>query len=147
MSETFEHRWLLDQCPDAVIYAGRDGVIAYWNASATRVFGFTAEEAIGKDLNIIIPEAFQDAHWKGYDRAMGERVTKYVGQSLPTKARKADGTEFYVELSFAIVLNDDGEAVGALAQARDITERFNRDRENRRKMRELEAQVAGAAGA
>jgi signal transduction histidine kinase len=50
-----------------------------------------------------------------------------------------------VELSFAIILNDEGEAVGALAQARDITERFNRDRESRRRLRELEAQVGAKA--
>lgn len=138
-----EHKRLLDQGPDGVIFAGTDGVITYWNASAARIFGFSADEAIGKDLNIIIPEAFQERHWTAYDRALEEKATKYVGQSLPTKALKADGSEIYVELSFAIILNDAGEAVGALAQARDITERFNRDRESRRRLRELEAQVVG----
>ena len=142
MAGEFQHQWLLDQCPDAVIFAGTDGVISYWNAAATRVFGFEPGDAIGKDLNIIIPDSFQDAHWKGYDRAMGDKVTKYIGQSLPTKARRADGEEIYVELSFAIVLDDAGQAAGALAQARDITERFNRDRDNRRKMRDLEQQLA-----
>jgi PAS domain S-box-containing protein len=142
MAGEFQHQWLLDQCPDAVIFAGTDGVISYWNAAAARVFGFEPADAIGKDLNIIIPESFQDAHWKGYDRALGDKVTKYVGQSLPTKAQKADCTEIYVELSFAIVLDDAGEAAGALAQARDITERFNRDRDNLRKMRDLEQQLA-----
>lgn len=145
MAGEFKHEWLLDQCPDAVIFAGTDGVISYWNAAAERIFGFSPADAIGKDLNIIVPESFQDAHWKGYDRALGDKITKYVGQSLPTKARRADGEEIYVELSFAIVLDDGGESAGALAQARDITERFNRDRENRRKMRDLEQQLAAKA--
>ncbi len=145
MAGEFQHQWLLDQSPDGVIYAGTDGIISYWNASAERIFGFAASEVLGKDLNIIIPESFQDAHWKGYDRAMADKVTKYIGQSLPTKARKADGAEIYVELSFAIILDGSGEPVGALAQARDITERFNRDRENRRKLRDLEQQLAAKA--
>ena len=145
MAGEFKHEWLLDQCPDAVIFAGTDGVISYWNAAAERVFGFSAADAIGKDLNIIVPESFQDAHWKGYDRALGDKVTKYIGQSLPTRARNAKGEEFYVELSFAIILDEAGEAVGALAQARDINERFIRDRDNRRKMRDLEQQLAAKA--
>jgi PAS domain S-box-containing protein len=142
-----EPRMLLDQSPDAVIYAGTDGVISYWNASAERIFGFAASDAIGQNLDIIIPEAFRDAHWKGYDRALGDKVTKYVGQSLPTKANRSDGSEIYVELSFAIVLDAAGEAIGALAEARDITERFQKDRENRRKMRDLEQQLAARAEA
>ncbi|HMO52989.1 MAG TPA: PAS domain S-box protein [Tepidiformaceae bacterium] len=145
MTLTTEYQRLLDQGPDGVIFAGTDGVISYWNASAERIFGFSGEQALGKDLNLIIPEAFQDRHWTGYDRALGEKATKYAGQSLPTKALRADGSEIYVELSFAIILDDAGEAVGALAQARDITERFNRERESRRRLRELEAQVEAKA--
>jgi PAS domain S-box-containing protein len=56
---------------------------------------------------------------------------------------RANGPEFYVELSFAIV-HSGGAVVGAMATARDITERFERDRASRRRLRELEAQVEGA---
>lgn len=129
---------LVQQAPDAMIFAGRDGVIRVWNPAAERVFGFTAEAAIGQDLNIIIPEALRDRHWEGYDRALAAGDTKYRGQSLPTKALKADGSEIYVELSFAIVHGPSGDVIGAMAQARDITERFERDRAARRRLRELQ---------
>jgi PAS domain S-box-containing protein len=135
---------LLDQNPDAVIFAGTDGVIQYWNDAATRIFGFAAADAIGTDLNIIIPEAFQERHWTGYDRALAAGETKYRGQSLPTKARKADETEFYVELSFEIVKDASGAVIGAMATARDITERFQRDRDLRREMRELKEKAASS---
>ncbi len=128
---------LLDQNPDAVVFAGNDGVIQYWNAAAERVFGFAPADALGKDLNIIIPEVYQDRHWTAYDKALEAGDTKYRGQSLATKAKKADGTEFYTELSFAIVHGADGAVIGALATARDISERFERDREMRRELREL----------
>ena len=132
---------LLDQAPDAVIFADLDGNVQYWNAAAERIFGFSTTDAMGANLDIIVPEKFREAHWTGFERATAARETKYVGQALPTRAVHADGHEFYVELSFAIVLDANGEALGALAHARDITERFNRDRETRRRLRELEQLV------
>jgi PAS domain S-box-containing protein len=135
---------ILDQDPDAVIFAGTDGVIQYWNAAAERIFGFATADAVGQDLNIIIPESFQERHWTGYDRALAAGETKYRGQSLPTKARKADGTEFYVELSFEIVKDASGTVIGAMATARDITERFERDRQMRRELRELKEKSGSA---
>ena len=129
---------LVGQAPDALIYADREGVIRVWNAAAERIFGFTAEAALGQNLDIIIPETLREAHWTGYDRALAAGDTKYRGQTLPTKALKADGSTMYVELSFAIVHGADDAVVGAMAQARDITERFERDRAARRRLRELQ---------
>ena len=129
-------RMLVDQAPDAIVFAGTDGVIQVWNSAAERIFGFPAKDAVGKDLNIIIPESLQDRHWTGYDRALADGDTKYRGQLLPTKARRMDGSEIYVELSFAIVHSADGAVIGALAQARDITERFEREKAARRRARE-----------
>jgi PAS domain S-box-containing protein len=134
---------LVGQSPDAMIFAGTDGIIEVWNSGAERLFGYAPAEAIGQDLNIIIPERFRDAHWTGYDRALAAGVTKYAGRSLPTRAQKKDGTQFYVELGFSIIVHE-GVVLGALATARDITERFERERADRQKMRELQAQVEGA---
>ena len=136
---------LVEQAPDAVIYADMEGIVRVWNPSAEAMFGYAASEAIGQRLDIIVPEQFRDAHWKGYARATEARETKYKGQSLPTRAVKASGETFYVELSFAIVLDAEGRAIGALAHARDINERFETDRANRRRLRELEEQVKAQA--
>jgi PAS domain S-box-containing protein len=137
---------LVEQAPDAVIYANRDGEIVVWNAAAASMFGHSAEEAVGQSLDLIIPERFREAHWKGFDRALGDGDTKYRGQALPTRSQRKDGSTFYVELTFAIVKDAAGEVIGALANARDITERFERDREQRRRLTELEAQVAASEG-
>ena len=134
-------RLIVDQSPDAIVFAGTDGVIQVWNQAAVAMFGFSAVDAIGKDLNIIIPEQFRNQHWTGYDRALAAGDTKYRGQSLPTKALKASGDTFYVELSFAIVHDDTGTVIGALAHARDISERFERDRTSRRHLRELQDEL------
>ena len=65
--------------------------------------------------------------------------------ALPTKSVKADGTAIYVELSFAITKDGHGAVIGAMAVARDITERFESDRVMRRELRELKAKAADPA--
>ena len=122
---------LVEQSPDAMIFVDPQGTIRVWNKAASRVFGFTKEEALGANLDIVIPERFRDAHWHGFHRAIGDGVTKYVGQALPTRAVRVDGTKIYVELSFAVVLDGDARVFGALANARDITERIEKERSNR----------------
>jgi PAS domain S-box-containing protein len=128
---------LLEQSPDAVIFAGTDGVITVWNGAAERVFGHAAANAIGQNLDIIIPEQFRSAHWTGFDRALAAGETKYRGQALTTRATRADGETIYVDLGFEIIKGASGDVIGAMATARDVTERFNRDRETRRELREL----------
>ena len=145
MAETPLSQLLVDQSPDAIIYAGKDGTIQVWNAAAAIIFGFSGEDALGKSLDIIIPEQFREAHWAGFDKAIETGVTKLGGQALPTRAQKASGETFYIEVSFALVRDDSGAVTGALANARDITERFEQERTNRRRLRELEAQVKEAA--
>lgn len=132
---------LVEQAPDAFIFAGTDGNIVTWNEGAAQVFGFSAAEAIGQSLDIIIPERFRERHWTGYDRALAAGETKYKGEALPTRAQKSDGSTLYVELTFAIVKGADGTVLGASAIARDITERFLRDREQAGKLRDLQAEL------
>jgi PAS domain S-box-containing protein len=130
-------RTLLDQSPDAVIFADLDGVIVEWNAAAEVVFGHPASEAIGQTLDLIVPERFREPHWSGYERALRDGETKYRGKALPTRSMRKDGTDIYVELTFAIVKAADGSILGALAHARDISERWAREREQRQRMREM----------
>ena len=136
---------LNEQAPDAIIFAGTDGVIREWNAEAEAMFGHTREEAVGQSLDLIIPEEFRKAHWAGFDRALADGETKYKGRAMPTRSVRKDGSTFYVELSFAIVLDAAGTVLGALAHGRDISERWANDREQRRRLRELEAQLGQAS--
>lgn len=129
---------LVEQSPDAIVFIDKAGIIRVWNTAAERIFGFTASDSLGANVNIIIPEHLRDAHLRGFERALAERTTKYSGQTLPTKAIRSDGTRIYVELSFAIVLDAEGDALGALAHARDITERFEKERADRKRLQKLE---------
>ena len=135
--------WLIEQAPDAMIYSDTQGHVRVWNAAATRMFGFSAEQALGQSLDIIIPEKLRKAHWRGFDAAIAAGVTKHSGKPMPTKALRADGSEFYTEMGFALIFNNQGEVVGTVAQARDITERFEKGRAERQRLQELEKRLAG----
>jgi PAS domain S-box-containing protein len=129
---------LIEQAPDAIIFADHRGIIREWNPAAERIFGYPRSEALGESLDIIVPERFREAHWQGYDRALSEGQTKYSGKALPTRSARKDGSTIYVELTFAIVHNPTGSVIGALAHARDITERWEQERQQRQRIRELE---------
>ena len=118
--------WLVEQSPDATIYSDKEGHIRVWNAAAEKMFGFSVEQALGQSLDLIIPERLRRMHWRGFDAAIAAGVTKHSGKPMATKALRADGSEFYTEMGFALVFNDQGEVVGTVAQARDITERYKK---------------------
>lgn len=132
---------LFEQAPDGIIFADREGVIREWNAAAAKIFGYSRDEAIGRSLDLVVPEEFRAAHWRGYDRALVAGRTKYSGTAMPTRSMRRDGSTIYVELTFAIIHGPDGQVIGALAHARDITERWARDREQRQRLRALEQQL------
>ena len=134
---------LVEQAPDGIIVSDLDGRIVVWNTAATRIFGHTAAAALGQSLDLIIPEQFRDAHWRGFNQAIERRATRYAGQALATRSAHSDGRVIYVELSFAMVFDAAGEMSAVSCHVRDITERFETERANRRRLRELEAQLAG----
>jgi len=68
---------LLSTASDAIIATDLDGIITFWNPGAIRIFGFTAEEALGRTLDLIIPENLRARHWAGYHRAMDTGKSHY----------------------------------------------------------------------
>lgn len=133
---------LVEQAPDAIIFSDPQGLIQVWNPAASRIFGFSQQEALGQSLDIIIPERFRKAHWRGFERALADRETRYAGQALTTRSLRSDGSTIYVDLSFSIVTGPDGVALGALSHARDVTERFEKERADRKRLQELEGAAA-----
>src|SRR3546814_10063811 len=73
---------LLRDLPDAVIVSDAEGIIRLWNAGAERIFGFPAAEALGRSLDIIIPERLRERHWSGYAETMRTGVTRYGAGAL-----------------------------------------------------------------
>lgn len=136
---------IISHMPEAVILADREGRIGLWNRGAEVMFGHTSADVVGRSLDIIIPEHLRQRHWEGYHRAVAAGHTQLGDRALPTKAIRKDGTTIYVELSFAIVLDDTGAAIGALAVGRNITERYRHDKSLRQRLAALEQEVASRA--
>ncbi|MPZ95051.1 MAG: PAS domain S-box protein [Propionibacteriales bacterium] len=128
---------IVAESQDAIIFAGRDGVIRLWNAGAERLFGHAASSAIGQSLELIIPERLRQRHWDGWDRVMATGETKYGTEPLAVPGVRADGSRVSLEFSITI-LRDGGEIVGIAAILRDVTQRWEQDRALRNRVTELE---------
>ena len=125
--------------PEAMIFADLNGVIQRWNPGAENVFGFTATEALGKSLDLIIPERLRKAHWEGYNKAIARSGTLPGRTSMITRALHKSGEQIYVDMSFAMVKDTQGQLLGSLAVARDATARFTEEKNLRRQLAELTA--------
>jgi len=124
--------WIIEQVSDALIFADRKGSIVRWNQAACRLFGFSAEEALGSNLDLIIPEHLRAAHWAGFDAAMDSGRLKLQGHPTLTRAVRKGGQKLYVEMTFALVKDAAGTPVGSAAMARDVTERVEKERAARK---------------
>jgi PAS domain S-box-containing protein len=113
---------ILQQCADAIIYADREGRIQFWNGAAERMFGFTAEQALGQSLDIVIPEYLRMRHWAGYRMAMETGRTKHSGRPMLTKGLHRSGQALYVEMSFAVINDPQSGTLGSVAIAREPRE-------------------------
>jgi PAS domain S-box-containing protein len=128
---------LVRNMPDAVVYADSHGVIGFWNAGATRMFGFTEAEAVGQSLDIIIPGSLRERHWEGFRTTMRTGQSRYgAGDLLSVPAMRKDGTRISVEFTVVPFRGADGVMEGIAAVMRDVTARFNELRTLRRQVQE-----------
>jgi PAS domain S-box-containing protein len=114
-------RWLasiVESSDDAIVSKNLDGIITSWNKGAERVFGYTAEEAIGQPITIVIPQDRQDEERTILTRmSRGERI-----EHFETVRQRKHGSLIWVALTISPVKNAEGKIVGASKIARDITE-------------------------
>ena len=109
---------VLDQMADALIYADRDGRIQLWNRAAVALFGYQPAEALGRSIDLIVPERLREPHWRGFHAAMASGALKLSGKPTLTRAQHKDGTRIYIQMSFALVKDADDRPVGSVAVAR-----------------------------
>ena len=135
-------RQLVKACNDAIIYSDRNGIIRLWNDGAEQMLGFSAVEAIGRSLDIFIPENQRARHWEGYFKVMETGTTRYAKELLAAPAIRKDGTRISTEFSMTIIRNAIGEIAGTAAVVREVTARWQKEKELRVRLAELEKQVS-----
>jgi PAS domain S-box-containing protein len=115
-------RLVVEQAPDGIIFSDREGVIRIWNNAAAELFGYLPEEAVGRPLDIIIPDHLRHAHWEGFGKAVASGQTKHGPRAVKTRATPKAGHKLYVSLAFSVVKDREGKVIGAMATARPFTE-------------------------
>ncbi len=142
------HQWLcqsiVEQSPIAIIVGDREGIVRLWNAGAEAMFGWSAEEALGKSMDMMIPEKHRPRHWEGYDRVMGTGVTKYGRNLLAVPALTKDGRRISIEFNVVLLKDAEGRVLGIAASMQDVTARWERDKALRARLAELEAKLKHA---
>lgn len=135
---------IVEQSPIAIIVGDREGIVRLWNAGAQTMFGWSAEEAIGKSMDMIIPEKHRPRHWEGYDRVMGTGVTKYGRNLLAVPALTKDGRRISIEFNVVLLKDAEQRVLGIAATMQDVTARWERDKTLRARLAELEAKLKQA---
>ena len=129
---------LIECVGDAVIVADANEKIVLWNPAATRIFGYSEEEALGNDLNLIVPERQRQRHNEGYKHSMETGTTRYGTSLLKVPAKHKDGSTLSIAFSVGMLFDASGKATGVAAIIRDETERFAQERALKKRLSDLE---------
>lgn len=134
------YRQIVDQAPDAILFCDRDGIIRLWNRGCELVFGFSAAEALGESLDLIIPPKLRDRHWEGYRRVMESGETRYGTDLLSVPALRRDGRQISCAFSIVLLKDAQGTPFGVASILRDVTPSFEKERALQKRIAELEKQ-------
>jgi len=138
MQTNIDFQQLLRALGDAVVVCDAAGNITFWNAAATRIFGFTESEAIGQSLDLIIPQRQRQRHWDGYHKTMATGETRYGADVLRVPALHKDDKPLSIAFTVALLHGPDGEVTSIVALVRDETERWGEERKLRARLAQLE---------
>jgi PAS domain S-box-containing protein len=124
---------------DAIIFVDKFGLIRLWNTGAEAMFGYRAAEMEGQGLDRIIPETLRARHNEGFRRAMAKGESRYAADLLAVPGLKRDGSRISLEFTITLIKDDKSEVLGAAAIIRDVTARWQREREMKKRLAALEA--------
>lgn len=129
---------IVEGAGDGIILADREGKITLWNRGSEKIFGFTKDEALGLSLDIIVPENLRERHWEGYWKTMATGETRYGDSLLAVPALNKKGERLSIEFTVVMVLGEEGKPEGVAAIVRDVTQRWLKERELKKRLAEYE---------
>lgn len=129
---------LFEFAPDAIVVVNREGRIVQVNKRTEKLFGYTREELLNSDPDVLLPERFREKHKDHRKTYMSEPHVRPMGTGLELYARRKDGSEFPVDIALGVLQPEQaGQDIVILAVVRDVTER----KEGERKLREAKSQL------
>jgi PAS domain S-box-containing protein len=127
---------------DAVMVCDAQGAITLWNPACERMFGHAEADVLGKTMDMIIPERLRKRHWDGYEKTMATGITKYGHDVLRVPAVHKDGHTMSIAFTVAMLYTPDGKVSAIASIIREETQRFNDERALKKRVSELETQLA-----
>ncbi len=127
---------------DAVVVVDPAGRVTVWNEAGETMFGRSSREVLGATLDLIIPHNLRDRHWTGFRQTLATGDTQYAGRTLAVPALRADGTRISIEFTVSLLRDERDELVGIGAIIRDVTTRWEEQRALKRRVAELETELA-----
>lgn len=118
-------RSIVESANDAIVVADHQGYVVSWNRAASLMFGYTADEVVGKPLTLLMPFRYREAHEIGMERMRTTGQSKVIGHTVELHGLRKDGTEFPVELSLAVWQTRGGNYFSGII--RDVTSRKRAD--------------------
>jgi PAS domain S-box-containing protein len=116
---------ILAAAADAVVATDCEGIIRAWNPGAERIFGYRADEALGRSLDIIIPERLRARHWESFRQVMALGESRYgEGDLLSVPGVRKDGHQISLEFTIVSLKDAQSRMAGVAAVIRDVTKRF-----------------------
>ena len=131
------HR-LVECVGDAIVVADAHERIVLWNPAATRIFGYSEQEALGQTLELIVPERQRQKHNEGYSHSMETGTTRYGTSLLKVPAKHKDGGTLSIAFTVGMLFDESGKASGVVAIIRDETARFAEERALKKRINDLE---------
>ncbi|MDP1795000.1 MAG: PAS domain S-box protein [Acidimicrobiales bacterium] len=131
-----QFRGLLEAAPDAMVCVREDGRIAFANARAEQLFGYTQRQLIGAEIELLMPEALRATHPTHRGGYFSDPSPRPMGAGRQLAARRADGTEFPADISLSALETEEGLLVSAAI--RDVSDRLREQAERERLMEQAE---------
>ncbi len=141
MHSAIDFKQLVEAVGDAIVVCDAKGAITFWNPAAERLFGFAEHEALGRSLDLIIPEKQRQRHWDGYNKTMQTGLTRYGNDVLRVPALHKDGHTLSIAFTVAMLFSAEKTVTAIIAIIRDDTARFNEERVLRKRLAEFEAKA------
>jgi PAS domain S-box-containing protein len=142
MNNSLDLQALVAAVGDALMVCDAQGAIVLWNPACERMFGHTEAEVLGQTMDMIIPERLRGRHWEGYHKTMATGITKYGHDVLRVPAVDKAGNTLSIAFTVAMLYAPDGTVSAIASIIRDETRRFNDERALKKRVADLEAQVA-----
>ena len=138
MKTSIDLHQLVECIGDAIIVVDSHEKIVMWNPAATRIFGYSEAEALGKTLDLIVPERQRHRHNEGCRKSMETGITRYGTSLLKVPALHKSGSMLSIAFMVGMLFDEHQKVNGIVATIRDETERFAEERALKKRISDLE---------